>query len=207
MTGTHRVARVQRRQREPERQDPERDAVEPDRARREPADAAEAGRHRRHACDLRRRNHTTTPPRLRPTNRMTSPWMIIVRLLASSGGKIDGSSCRPDVPLISAAEEQGGEAHADRGVSAKQRRRDPDEPDLRDLDVTRPELELPAEDVARPAERREPTGDRHREEVLARDRDAARARGLRVEPDGAHLEAERRAVDDDPVDERASRPR
>ena len=49
---------------------------------------------------------------------------------------------------------------------------------------------------ARPANA---AGDRHREEVVARHRDAAVARRLRVEADGAHLEAERRAVDDDPV--------
>ena len=56
-------------------------------------------------------------------------------------------------------------------------------------------------DVDRTREPGECAGDRHREEVVARDRDAAVARGLGVEADGAHLEAERRAVDDHPVDE------
>ena len=52
-----------------------------------------------------------------------------------------------------------------------------------------------------PAEAGERAGDRHREEVVARDGDAAVARRLGVEADRAHLEAERRAVDDDPVDD------
>ena len=51
---------------------------------------------------------------------------------------------------------------------------------------------------ARPAKS---SGDRHREEVVARHGDAAVARRLGVEADGAHLVAERRPVEDDPVDD------
>src|SRR3954454_10816729 len=37
-----------------------------------------------------------------PTNRTTRPWMIWARLAARSGRKMDGSSCRPEVPFRSA---------------------------------------------------------------------------------------------------------
>ena len=65
----------------------------------------------------------------------------------------------------------------------------------------RVEPELPAEDVERAGEAGEHARDRHREEVVARDADAAVAGGLGVEADGAHLVAERRAVEDQPVDD------
>ena len=52
----------------------------------------------------------------------------------------------------------------------------PDEADRRGLDVARPEAELPAEDVDRAGEAGEGARDRHREEVVARDADAAVAR-------------------------------
>ena len=104
------------------------------------------------------------------------------------------------------AEEQRGEADADRGVAAEQRDGDADEADVRHLDVEHAEPVLPAEDVDRAAEPGERAGDRHRVDVVARDVDAAVARGLGVEADGAHLVAERRAVEDHPEDdERAER--
>ena len=47
---------------------------------------------------------------------------------------------------------------------------------------------------ARPAKS---AGDRHREDEVARDADAAVTRCLGIEPDGAHLVAERRPVEDE----------
>ena len=67
--------------------------------------------------------------------------------------------------------------------------------------VSRVEPELPAEDVDRAGEAGESAGDRHRQEVVARDADAAVPGGLGVEADGAHLVAERRPVEDEPVDD------
>src|SRR3712207_8638793 len=48
---------------------------------------------------------------------------------------------------------------------------------------------------------REHPGDRHREEVVERHRDAAVPRRLRVVTDGPHLVAESRPVQRDPVDD------
>src|SRR5581483_4143324 len=93
--------RGERRQREPERERAEEDADDADRLRRLPLDAGEPGGHRRHAR-LLLRTPATIVVRFRPTNRITSPWMIVVRLPARSGRKIDGSSWRPEVPLSSA---------------------------------------------------------------------------------------------------------
>src|SRR5581483_8868614 len=100
----HRGARGARRQRQPERERAEHDPADPDGAGARPADAAEPGCERgRHVARLHRRlSHSHAPPRFRPTNRMTRPWMIVVRLPARSGRKIDGSSWRPEVPLMSA---------------------------------------------------------------------------------------------------------
>ena len=79
-------------------------------------------------------------------------------------------------------------------------------PSSRRLDVAGREPELPAEDVDRAREAGERARDRHREEVVARDADAAVARRLGVEADGLDAVTERRAVEDDPVDdERADR--
>ena len=109
-------------------------------------------------------------------------------------------------PVEERAEQERGEPDADRRVAPEQRDRDADEADL---DVwtspvasrnCQPRMSIAP---ARPAKR---ARDRHREEVVARDADAAVARGLRVEADRAHLVAERRAVEDEPVDdERADR--
>src|SRR5581483_3644965 len=100
----HRGARGARRQRQPERERAEHDPADPDGAGARPADAAEPGCERgRHVARLHRRlSHSHAPPRLRPTNRMTRPWMIVVRFPARSGRKIEGSSCLPDVPLMRA---------------------------------------------------------------------------------------------------------
>ena len=77
----------------------------------------------------------------------------------------------------------------------------PMKPIVRDVDVVRVESELPAEHVHRAREAREAAGDRHREEVVARDADAAVARRLGIEADRPHLVAERRPVERDPVDD------
>ena len=104
-------------------------------------------------------------------------------------------------PVEQRPEQHRRQADADRGVAPEQRDGDPDEADLRGLDVERPEPVLPAEDVDRAAEAGEHARDRHREEVVARDADPAVARGVRVEADGAHLVPERRPVEDEPVDD------
>ena len=78
--------------------------------------------------------------------------------------------------------------------------------ELAGLDVARREPELPAEDVDRAREPRERARDRHRQEVVARDADAAVARRLGVEADRLDAVPERRPVEDGPVDdERAER--
>ena len=143
---------------------------------------------------------------VRPTNSTTRPWIRSVRFDASSGWKISGSRFRVDVPVRSAPKRSAARPDADRRVAAEQRDRDADEADLRRLDVAGREPELPAEDVDRAREAGERAGDRHREEVVARDVDAAVARRLGVEADGLDAVAERRPVEDDPVDdERADR--
>ena len=100
-----------------------------------------------------------------------------------------------------AAEEQRRERDPDGGVAAEQRHRDADERDRRRLDVARREPELPAEHVDRAGEAGERAGDRHREEVVPRDVDAAVAGRLGVEADRLDAVAERRPVEDQPVDD------
>ena len=117
-----------------------------------------------------------------PTNRTTRPWIRSVRFEASSGWKISGSRLRVDVPVTSAPKSSAAKPDADRRVAAEQRDRDPDEADLRRVWMSlRREPELPAEDVDRAREPGEGARDRHREEVVARDADAAVAGGLGVE--------------------------
>ena len=141
-----------------------------------------------------------------PTKSSTSAWIISVRLPASCGGKTDRVEAARRRAVDERAEEERGEADADRGVAAEQRDGDADEADVRHLDVEHAEPVLPAEDVDRAAEPGERAGDRHRVDVVARDVDAAVARRLGVEADRAHLVAERRAVQDQPEDdERAER--
>ena len=103
-----------------------------------------------------------------------------------------------------AAEEQCRERDPDGGVAAEQRYGDADERDRRGLDVAGREPELPAEHVDRPREAGERAGDRHREEVVPRDVDAAVARRLGVEADRLDAVAERRPVEDQPVDDEGS---
>ena len=143
----------------------------------------------------------TTPPRLSPTKRMTRPWMIVVRLPARSGRKIVGSSCRLEVPLISAPKSSDATPTPTavlRPSSAAARPMNPIWLTWMSVWPIRYSQPVMSSAPARPAKR---AGDRHREEVVPGDRDAAVARRLRVEPDRANLEAERRPVDDDPVDD------
>ena len=69
------------------------------------------------------------------------------------------------------------------------------------LHVARREPELPAEDVDRPRKAGERARDRHREEVVPGHADAAVARRLGVEADRPDAVAERRPVEDQPVDD------
>ena len=82
----------------------------------------------------------------------------------------------------------------------------PMKPIVRATGSSSSEPELPAERCRGAGEAGETPGDRHREEVVPRDADAAVPRRLGVEADGAHLVSERRPVQDDRVDdERAER--
>ena len=78
-------------------------------------------------------------------------------------------------PVEERAEQERREADADRRVAAEQRDRDPDEADLRGLDVERAEPVLLAEHVERAGEAGERARDRHREEVAPRDVDPRRS--------------------------------
>src|SRR6266508_2390721 len=61
--------------------------------------------------------------------------------------------------------------------------------------------EFEPEDIDRAREPRERARDRQCEEVVLGDRDAAVARGLRIEPHSPHLEAQRRPVEEDVVND------
>ena len=126
---------------------------------------------------------------------------MYVRFVASAGSKTVGSRLRTEVPVISAAEQQRAEEHADRGVAPEQRDRDAEEAELVDLDVVGGDPELPAEHVERARQPRERAADRHHDDVVAAHGDARGLRRVRVEADRAHLEAERRAVEQHPEDE------
>ena len=120
-------------------------------------------------------------------------------------GELRAEDRRVELPARGAvdqrAEEQRCEADADRGVAAEQGGGEADEADLARVDVALADAVLPAGDVDGAREPGERARDRHREEVVPRDRDAAVASGLGIEADRAHLVAEGRAVDDDPVDD------
>ena len=135
------------------------------------------------------------------TNSTTRPWMMNVRLVASSGSKIVGSRLRCDVPAQQRAEQQRRDGRAAGGVAPEQRDGDPEEADLRDLDVVGGDPELPAEHVQRARQPGEGAAHRHHEDVVAADVDAAVARRLGIEADRAHLVAGRGAVEDDPEHE------
>ena len=103
------------------------------------------------------------------------------------------------------AEKQRGEEDPDGGVAAEQGHGDAEEAHRArarlTLHVVDAEDELPAQDVDHPRQASEPARDRHREEIRASDVDAGVARGLGVVADGSNLVAERRSVEDDPVDD------
>ena len=83
----------------------------------------------------------------------------------------------------------------------------PRKPIWRDLDVELAELEEVAEHVERAGEPGEDARDRHRADVVLLDVDAAVGGRLGVEADGAHLEPERRPVEDAARRRRARRAR
>ena len=126
---------------------------------------------------------------------------MVARSTASAGSNTSGSSCRVDVPTSSAAKSSA----AKRMPTALSRPEQGDR-DAREGDEVRPvvahvDAELEAEEVDRPGEAGEGARDRHGEEVVLRDRDAAVPGGLGVEADGADLEPERRPVQDQGVDD------
>ena len=132
--------------------------------------------------------------------------MIRVRLPASSGWKTVGSRLRVEVPVKSAPKSSAAKKMPTRVASPEQRDGDPMKPICDALDDGQVEVELPAEDVDPAGEPGEGAGDRHRQEVVPRDADAAVAGRVGVEADRAHLVAERRPGEDQPVDdERADR--
>src|SRR5215208_4850615 len=98
-------------------------------------------------------------------------------------------------------EEERREPDSDGRVPSEERDRDADEADVRPLDRRDVDAVLPAEDVERPREPGEQPGDRHREEVVARDVDPAVPRRFRVVPHRPNLVAERRPVEDERVDD------
>ena len=152
-------------------------------------------------------SRSTSTSRSAPTNSTTRPWMISVRLPASCGSKTLGSSWRLEVPTVSAPKRSAAKKTPTGAVAAEQGDRDPEEADVRDEDVRASRCGTASRGCRSPPARpANAPGDRHREEVVALDVDAAVARRLRVEADRAHLEAERRAVQDRPEDdERAER--
>ena len=125
-----------------------------------------------------------------------------VRFDASSGRKISGSRLRVDVPVVSAAKSSAASPTPIALLRPSSATAIPTKRDLRrDQHVVRVDPVLPAEDVDRAREAGEPARDRHREEVVPRHRDPAVVRRLGVEADRAHLVAERRPVEDEPVDD------
>src|SRR3984885_7555674 len=91
-------------------------------------------------------------------------------------------------------EQHGGGDRAPGGVPTEQRHGDPVEADVRNLDVCREEVELPAEDVERGRDAGERATDQHHADPRAADVDPGITRRLRVEADRARLVAEPRAV-------------
>ena len=145
----------------------------------------------------RRRFQSQSTSTSAPTKSTTRPWMISVRLLARSGRKTVGVEIPRRGPRQERAEEQRREEDADRAVPAEHARpRSPMKP-ISDVWMSRhAKLELPAEHVDRAGEAGEGARDRHRRDVRARDADARVARRLGIEADGAQLEAERRAIEE-----------
>ena len=201
-----RLPHLQRRQRDPEGEQADEDA-EPGERRLAAAGASEqAVDHppppRLAAAVAARRPSTERISTSAPTKRTTSPWIITVRFDASSGRKISGSRFRVDVPVTSDAN-----SSAERPIPIALFRPSSATaiPTKAIWDEIRTSFVLirycPADDVDRAREAGERARDRHREEVVARDRDAAVAGRLGVEADRPHLVAERRPVERDPVDD------
>ncbi len=178
----------------------------PSRRRASPAAAAAARRQRRCASAVMPAASGASPSsqstiRSAPTKSTISPWIRSVRFEASSGWKTSGSRFRVEVPVSSDAEEERAEADADAVLRPSSATAIPTNPSC---DVWMSPVEsrnCHPSDVDRACEPGERTRDRHRHEVVPRDADAAVARRLGVEPDGLDAVAERRPVEDDPVDD------
>ena len=130
-----------------------------------------------------------------PTKRMISPWMMIARLEARSGGKKAGSRFRDAVPVSRAANRSAARPTPTAVFRPSSATAMPMKPIVRALDRCDVEAELPPEDVEGAREPGEEPGDGHREEVVLRDADPAVARSFGVEADRSYLVAERRAVE------------
>src|SRR5918996_686061 len=102
---------------------------------------------------------------------------------------------------VERGEEQGREEDAHGFVAAQERDRDAGEAKEVDGELGAREAELPAEQVEAARETGEGAGDGEREEVVLLHGDAAVGGGVGVEADGAYLVPERRAVQEQVVDD------
>ena len=114
-----------------------------------------------------------------PTKSTMSPWMITVRGVASSGGKISGSRLRVDVPVCRAAKSSAERPMPTAVLRPRRATAMPMKPIVEVKSVVS-SPELPAQDVEGPGEPGEAPGDRHGENVVARDADPPVPRGLRI---------------------------
>ena len=136
-----------------------------------------------------------------PTKRTISPWMMIARLDARSGGKYDGSRFRDAVPVSSAANRRAARPTPTAVLRPSRATAMPTKPTVdAEICVVSTRNSQPMTSSA-PCEAGEQAGDRHREEVVAGDADAAVARRLGVVADRTHLVSERRAIERDRVDD------
>ena len=136
-----------------------------------------------------------------PTKRTIRPWMMIARLDARSGGKYDGSRFRDAVPVSSAAKSSAARPTPTAVLRPSSATAMPMKPTVEAwICVVSRRNSQPTMSSA-PARPAKQPGDRHREEVVAGDADAAVARRLGVVADRPHLVSERRAVERDRVDD------
>ena len=149
---------------------------------------------------------------LAPVPRAVLDVLVLAFALGAPGPlRHDPSSV--DDPMVDASarravqqrrEQQRREEDAYRLVSPQQSDRDPDEADLRRLDIEPAKAILVAEHVHDPGEPCKAAGDRHRDDVVPRDADAAVPRRLRVEPDGANLIPQCRPIQGEPEGDECS---
>ena len=132
------------------------------------------------------------------TSRMTRPWMMYVRFWPATGRRPPGRGCASTCPAAArrtAAPRRTVPTAVLRPSSATAMPRKPSEPTWMSFVAMRncqPRTSIaPGQAGEQPAERHDP-------DVVAPDADAAVARRLRVEADGARLVAARRAVEQTP---------